>query len=72
MAVSTKDQFTRADIIFHHDLVADTFSLPEINAILSCKITHLFLGCCCFRAVGRNVVVDDENELFRIRNVRVV
>ena len=72
MAVSAKDQLARADIVLDHHLMAYTFSFPEVNVVLSCKITHLFLGCCCFRAVGRHVVVNDENELFRIRNVRVV
>ena len=72
MAVSAEDQLARADVILDHHLMAYTFSLPEINAILSCKITHFFLGCRCFRAVGRHVVVNDENELFRIRNVRAV
>ena len=72
MAVSAKDQFARADIVLDHHLMAYTFSLPEINVVLSCKITHFFLGRRCFRAVGRYVVVNDKNQLFRIRDVRMV
>ena len=72
MAVSAEDQLARADIVLDHHLMAYTFSFPEVNVVLSCKITHLFLGCCCFRAVGRHVVVNDKNQLFRIRDVRMV
>ena len=71
MAVSTEDQLSRTDIILDHDLVADTLSFPEINIIFSCKISHLFLGCRCFRAVRRYVMVYDKYQLLCICNMRI-
>ena len=71
MAVCTKDQFTRTDIILDHNLMADTFSFPEINVMFFCKISHLLLGCCCFRTVRRYVVVNDKNKFFCICNMRI-
>ena len=72
MAVSAEDQLARADVVLDHHLMAYTFSFPEINVVLSCEITHLFLRCRCFRAVGRYVVVYNENQFFRVRNMRVI
>ena len=72
MAVCAKDQFTRANIILDHNLVADTLAFPEINVVFFCKVSHLLLGCCCLRAVRRYVVVNDENEFLCICNVRMV
>ena len=51
MAVCTKDQFTRTDIILDHNLMADTLSFPEVNPVLFCKISHFLLRCRCLRTV---------------------
>ena len=71
MAVCTKDQFTRTDIILDHNLMADTFSFPEINIMFFCKISHLLLRCCCFRAVRWYIMIHDKHQLACICNVRI-
>ena len=69
MAVCSEDQLTRADIMLHHDLVAYTLALPEINVVLSCEVAHLLLGCSSLRAVRRNIVIHDKDHLLRICNM---
>ena len=71
VAVSTEDQLARTYIMFHHDLVADAFSLPEINVVFLREVAHLLLGCRCLRAVGRNIVVYNEYHLLCVRDVRM-
>ena len=51
MAVSSEDQFSRTDIVLHHNLMADTLSFPEVNPVLFCKISHFLLRCRCLRTV---------------------
>ena len=69
MAVSTEDQLAGAYMILHHDLMADTLSLIEGNAVFFGKITHFFLGSSSLWAVRRNVVIHDPDQLAHIGNV---
>ena len=69
MAVRSEDQFTRADMVFHHDLMADTLSLIKFDAVLFCKITHFLLGSSGLRTVGGNVVVHDPHQFTHICDV---
>ena len=72
MAVCAEDQFTRADIILDHNLMAHTFAFPEINIVFFCEISHFLLGCCCFRAVRRYIMIHDKHKLACICNVRIL
>ena len=72
MTVRTKNQLTRTNIVFDHNLMADTLAFPEINTVFLCKISHLFLRCRRFRAIRRHIVVNNKNKLLCICNVRIL
>ena len=57
--------------MFHHDLVADALSFPEIDVVFLREVAHLLLGRRCLRTVRRDIVVYNEYHLFCVRDVRM-
>ena len=72
MGVRPEDQLARLDVVFHHHLVADALPLQHIDAVLPRKVPHLLMDGGGLRVLGRDVVVDDEDDFRRVGDMGVI
>src|SRR5699024_1744446 len=61
--VCTEDQLARADIVFHHDLMADALSLIQLNAMVVGEIPHFLMRLGSFWILRRYVMIHDKDNL---------
>ena len=71
MRVSAENQLAGFDIVFKHDLMADTAALIHFDIILACKFPHLFMYSCRLRVFSRDIMVDDKDNLSGVGDMRV-
>ena len=71
VGIRAENQLARADIVLHHDLMADTLAFVQLDAVIFGKITHFLVGLGSFRILCRDVMIHDEDHLIFIGDPRM-